>query len=92
MTEKGLKRVSYILDLVREMAKIKEKAEVQSEIIFLPEPGSPSSAAAFAALALSASKAAGLALNESELSRLARRGSGSASRSILPDSWNGKWA
>jgi len=42
MTEKGLKRVSYILDLVREMAKIKEKAEVQSENNFsCRSPGSP---------------------------------------------------
>ncbi len=79
---KGLERVSHILDLVREMAKIKEKAEVISENNFPAGAGIASSAAAFAALALSASRAAGLTLSESELSRLARRGSGSASRSI----------
>jgi diphosphomevalonate decarboxylase len=44
--------------------------------------GIASSASAFAALALAGSKAAGLNLSEPELSRLARRGSGSASRSI----------
>lgn len=79
---KGLDRVSYILDIVREMAKINEKAEVTSENNFPAGAGIASSAAAFAALALSASKAAGLDLSESELSKLARRGSGSASRSI----------
>lgn len=79
---KGLDRVSYILDIVRKMANIDEKAEVTSENNFPAGAGIASSAAAFAALALSASKAAGLNLSESELSKLARRGSGSASRSI----------
>jgi diphosphomevalonate decarboxylase len=44
--------------------------------------GIASSASAFAALSLAASTAAGLELSERELSRLARRGSGSACRSI----------
>jgi len=79
---KGLERVSYILDIVRKMANINEKAEVTSENNFPAGAGIASSAAAFAALALSASKAAGLNLDEKELSKLARRGSGSASRSI----------
>jgi diphosphomevalonate decarboxylase len=79
---KGLERVSYILDIVRKMANINEKAEVTSENNFPAGAGIASSAAAFAALALSTSKAAGLNLSESELSKLARRGSGSASRSI----------
>jgi len=79
---KGLDRVSYILDIVRKMANIDDKAEVTSENNFPAGAGIASSAAAFAALALSASKAAGLNLSESELSKLARRGSGSASRSI----------
>ena len=79
---KGLERVSYILDLVRGMANIADKAEVKSENNFPAGAGIASSAAAFAALALSTSKAAGLNLSEPELSRLARRGSGSAARSI----------
>jgi len=78
----GLTRVSYILDIVRGMANLQDKAEVKSENNFPAGAGIASSAAAFAALALSASKAAGLNLTEPELSRLARRGSGSASRSI----------
>jgi diphosphomevalonate decarboxylase len=79
---KGLERVSQILDLVREMANLENKAEVGSENNFPAGAGIASSAAAFAALALAASTAAGLKLSESDLSRLARRGSGSASRSI----------
>lgn len=79
---KGLERVSYILDLVRGMAHINERAEVVSENNFPAGAGIASSAAAFAALALASSKAAGLDLSEPELSVLARRGSGSASRSI----------
>ena len=45
--------------------------------------GLASSAAAFAALALAASRAVGLSLDPAALSALARRGSGSAARSIF---------
>src|SRR5258705_8049641 len=78
----GLNRVSYILDIVRGMVDIHEHAEIVSENNFPAGAGIASSASAFAALALAGSKAAGLDLSEPELSRLARRGSGSASRSI----------
>ncbi|MDO8755566.1 MAG: diphosphomevalonate decarboxylase, partial [Anaerolineales bacterium] len=61
---------------------IEIKAEVMSENNFPAGAGIASSAAAFAALALASSRAAGLTLSEAQLSRLARRGSGSASRSI----------
>jgi diphosphomevalonate decarboxylase len=79
---KGLERVSYILDLVRGMAGFDMKAEIMSENNFPAGAGIASSAAAFAALALASSKAAELDLSEAQLSILARRGSGSASRSI----------
>jgi diphosphomevalonate decarboxylase len=79
---KGLDRISYILDIIRGMANIHERAEVISENNFPSGAGIASSASAFAALALAGSKAAGLKLGEQELSRLARRGSGSAARSI----------
>jgi diphosphomevalonate decarboxylase len=78
----GAERVSYILDIIRGMANIHDRAEVMTENNFPSGAGIASSASAFAALALAGSKAAGLNLSESELSRLARRGSGSASRSI----------
>jgi len=81
-TGKGLDRISYLLDIIRGMANIRERAEVVSENNFPSGAGIASSASAFAALALAGSKAAGLHLSEADLSRLARRGSGSASRSI----------
>ena len=78
----GLARVSQILNEVREKADITLFAEVVSENNFPTGAGIASSAAAFAALALAASKAAGLDLDEPSLSILARHGSGSACRSI----------
>ncbi len=78
----ALERVSCVLDLIREMARTDHQAEVVSENNFPSGAGIASSAAAFAALATAASKAAGLRLDERGLSRLARRGSGSACRSI----------
>jgi diphosphomevalonate decarboxylase len=82
VTGKGLERVSAILDLVRAQAGIRDNAEIISENNFPAGVGIASSAAAFAALALASSRAAGLTLSEADLSRLARRGSGSACRSI----------
>jgi diphosphomevalonate decarboxylase len=79
---KGLDRISYLLDIIRGMTNLTERAEVISENNFPSGAGIASSASAFAALALAGSKAAGLKLGEQELSRLARRGSGSAARSI----------
>jgi diphosphomevalonate decarboxylase len=78
----GRERVSYILDIIRETAGFNERAEVMTENNFPSGAGIASSASAFAALALAGSTAAGLSLSERELSRLARRGSGSAARSV----------
>jgi diphosphomevalonate decarboxylase len=78
----GLERVSNFLDLVRQLAGTNLHAEVVSDNNFPSGAGIASSAAAFAALAVAASHAAGIVLTQRELSRLARRGSGSASRSV----------
>lgn len=78
----ALGRVSEFLGLVRSMAGLDLHARVESSNNFPMGAGIASSASAFAALALAASTAAGLALSEPALSRLARRGSGSACRSI----------
>ncbi len=82
ITGPALQRVTAFLDLVRQMAGMDWRANVSSENNFPAGAGIASSASAFAALALAATKAAGLDLSEKDLSRLARRGSGSACRSI----------
>lgn len=78
----ALERVSRFLDLVRAMAGLEVYARVESENNFPAGAGIASSASAFAALSLAAVQAAGLDLDEQQLSQLARRGSGSACRSI----------
>ncbi len=77
-----LERVIEHLDLVRRMAKTSLAAKVESENNFPKAAGLASSASGFAALSLAATKALGLHLDKKELSMLARRGSGSAARSI----------
>jgi diphosphomevalonate decarboxylase len=79
----AVERVTRFLDHVRHLAGISYYARVESENNFPTGSGIASSASAFAALSLAASKAAGLQLDERSLSRLARRGSGSACRSRL---------
>ena len=80
--EKALKKAQVILDLVRERAGIDLPAKIESKNFVPTAAGLASSASGLAALAGAASLAAGLELTDTELSRLARRGSGSASRSI----------
>ena len=77
-----VEKVSKHLDRIRELAKMNLKAKVVSQNSFPKAAGMASSASGFAALTVAAASAAGLSLSEKELSILARRGSGSASRSI----------
>ncbi len=76
------KRTRRFLDLVRDRAGVRSGCRVRTSNNFPTAAGLASSASGFAALALAATRAAGLALTEPELSALARRGSGSASRSV----------
>ncbi len=78
----ALERVTAHLNLIRGLRGISTPAHVLSENNFPTGAGIASSAAAFAALSLAAVGALGLDLPEATLSRLARRGSGSACRSI----------
>ncbi|HVK72048.1 MAG TPA: diphosphomevalonate decarboxylase [Kofleriaceae bacterium] len=77
-----LARTSTWLDRVRAMASIDFRAAIDTVNHFPTASGLASSASGFAALALAASRAAGVALDDAALSRLARVGSGSAARSI----------
>lgn len=79
-----LSRVTGFLDVVREAAGSSTCAEVRSTSEIPTDAGLASSAAGFAALAVAAASAYGLELDRAALSRLARRGSGSATRSVIP--------
>lgn len=76
-------RMSRWLDVVRARAGTDARARVISANDFPTASGLASSASAYAALAVAASRAAGLELPARELSALARRGSGSAARSVF---------
>ena len=78
-----LARVSRFLDLVRSRSGVATPATVISRASIPLAAGLASSAAGFAALAAAASRAAGMNLDDRALSRLARRGSGSAARSVF---------
>ncbi len=78
----ALKRVSEHLDLIRGIRGYSPRAHVLSENNYPADVGIASSAAAFAALTVAAVRASGIEMTEKDLSRLARRGSGSAARSI----------
>ncbi len=78
-----LARVSGCLDLLRERAGTHDRAAVVSRNNFPTGAGLASSASGFAALVCAAARALELELSPTELSILARRGSGSAARSIF---------
>ena len=78
----ALKRVTSHLNLIRGIRGIAMHAHIFSENNFPTGSGIASSASAFAALTLAATTALGLQVGEKDLSRIARRGSGSACRSI----------
>ncbi|MBR9682779.1 MAG: diphosphomevalonate decarboxylase [Candidatus Aenigmarchaeota archaeon] len=81
-TENELERVISTLNIVRDLANIQTKAKVSSNNNFPTAAGLASSAAGGAAIALAATKAAGLDFSKEKLSIIARRNSGSASRSV----------
>ncbi|WP_214633132.1 diphosphomevalonate decarboxylase [Antrihabitans cavernicola] len=75
-------KVVAFLDVIRGMASDDRRARVHTVNTGPTGAGLASSASGFAALAVAAAGAYGLDLDRRALSRLARRGSGSASRSI----------
>jgi diphosphomevalonate decarboxylase len=81
-SEGELRRARLLLDA----AGIGERARIDSRNSFPTAAGLASSASGFAALAVAACAAAGQKLTLRQLSALARRGSGSAARSV-PGGW-----
>ncbi|BAP85607.1 diphosphomevalonate decarboxylase [Paucilactobacillus hokkaidonensis JCM 18461] len=80
---KNEQKLTHFMNLVRQQSNCSLYATVNSENHVPISAGLASSSSAFAALAAAASKAAGLNLDQTQLSRLARRGSGSATRSVF---------
>ncbi|XTX95938.1 diphosphomevalonate decarboxylase [Enterococcus faecium] len=81
--EKTTKKVSQFLDLFRKEAGLSLKASVISQNFVPTAAGLASSASGLAALAGACNTALKLGLDDLSLSRFARRGSGSACRSIF---------
>ncbi|MBM4281285.1 MAG: diphosphomevalonate decarboxylase [Deltaproteobacteria bacterium] len=76
-------KVFAFLDRVRALAGSTARVRVTSRNDVPTAAGLASSASAFAALAVAATRAFGVSLDERALSQLARQGSGSAARSIF---------
>lgn len=76
-------RASTVLDLLRSRADSDRRARIDTRNNFPTGAGLASSASGFAALVRAAAAALELDLDERELSIIARRGSGSAARSIF---------
>lgn len=81
--DKATAKVSRFLDLFREESGIQASAIVKSTNFVPTAAGLASSASGMAALAGAANLASGLNLDKTTLSTYARRGSGSATRSIF---------
>ncbi|MCJ1657046.1 diphosphomevalonate decarboxylase [Staphylococcus sp. NRL 16/872] len=76
-------KIQRYMDMIRKEAGITTHALIESENFVPTAAGLASSASAYAALAGACNEALQLGLSDKDLSRLARRGSGSASRSIF---------
>ncbi|MBD9903433.1 MULTISPECIES: diphosphomevalonate decarboxylase [Enterococcus] len=81
--QKATQKISTFLTLVRTMADVSFYATVNSQNFVPTAAGLASSASGLAALAGACNAALNLNLSDKDLSRLARRGSGSACRSIF---------
>ena len=77
-----MERILSVVDPVRARAKTRARFRMASRNDFPSNVGLGASASGFAALALASCAAAGLHLDLQEVSRIARRGAGSAARAV----------
>ncbi len=77
-----LERVVFVVDEVRRRSGLDLKFRMVSKNNFMSNVGLGASASGFAALAVASSKAAGLKMSLEKMSVIARRGAGSATRSV----------
>ena len=80
--DKETEKISHFIDLFREKAKSNERVKVTSNNFFPTAAGLASSASGYACLAGALNELFDLGLDKKALSRMARRGSGSATRSV----------
>jgi phosphomevalonate decarboxylase len=82
VTARDMERIRSVVDPIRTKASLQAPFRMASVNDFPSNIGLGASASGFAALAMAASSAAGLDLKPEEVSRFARRGAGSATRSV----------
>ncbi len=82
VTVRDMERIRSVVDAVRARASLQQRFRMASVNDFPSNVGLGASASGFAALALAACKAVGLDLTLEEVSRIARRGAGSATRAV----------
>ncbi|PTI79886.1 diphosphomevalonate decarboxylase [Staphylococcus succinus] len=83
VNESEATKIHKFMNIVREQGQTSMYAYIESDNFVPTAAGLASSASAYAALAAACNAALNLELTDKDLSRLARRGSGSASRSIF---------
>lgn len=81
--DKETKKISKFIDLFRQKSKNYQRVRVSSKNYFPTAAGLASSASGYAALAGALNSLFEINLNKRELSKMARKGSGSATRSIF---------
>ncbi len=82
VSARDMERIRAVVDPIRARASLDKRFRMVSENDFPSNIGLGASASGFAALAMAACTAAGLDLGLEEISRFARRGAGSATRSV----------
>src|SRR5438445_2869048 len=82
VTARDMERIRSVVDPIRAKASLRAPFRMASVNDFPSNIGLGASASGFAALAMAAANAAGLQLTLEDLSRFARRGAGSAARSV----------